>query len=90
MTPSSEKPDRPDPIRAFEVDMSPEAIDQRLRELGQLYELGKTFRDVRYIGPIVPKHSKEELLQLLAEYEAKMTPVHPPAGDASEHAADKS
>lgn len=36
--------------RTIEVDMSPEAIDQRLRDLGQLYKLGLSFRDVRYIG----------------------------------------
>ena len=32
------------------VDMSPEAIDQRLRDVGQLYKLWLSFRDIRILG----------------------------------------
>jgi hypothetical protein len=35
-----------------EVDMSPEAIDRRLRELAQLYRLGVEIRDARRIGKV--------------------------------------
>jgi hypothetical protein len=31
-------------------DMSPEAIDRRLRELGQLYKLGMAIQKAKYIG----------------------------------------
>jgi hypothetical protein len=34
------------------VDMSPEAIDRRLRELGQLYELGLEIRGARWLGTV--------------------------------------
>lgn len=34
------------------VDMSPEAIDQRLRDLGQLYELGIEIRSARWLGTL--------------------------------------
>lgn len=34
------------------VDMSPEAIDRRLRELGQLYELGMEIRSARWLGTL--------------------------------------
>ena len=34
------------------VDMSPEAIDRRLRELGQLYELGMSLQKARRIGKV--------------------------------------
>jgi len=33
-----------------QVDMSPEAIDRRLRELGQLYKLGMAIRQAKYLG----------------------------------------
>lgn len=39
------------------VDMSPEAIEQRLRDLGQLYELGVALRTARKIGTI--KNTRE-------------------------------
>jgi len=32
--------------------MSPEAIDQRLRDLGQLYELGIQIRSARWLGTL--------------------------------------
>ncbi len=32
--------------------MSPEAIDRRLRELGQLYELGIEIRTARWLGTL--------------------------------------
>ena len=34
------------------VDMSPEAIDQRFRELGQLYELGIEISGARWLGTL--------------------------------------
>ncbi|HYU31249.1 MAG TPA: hypothetical protein VEW48_03740 [Thermoanaerobaculia bacterium] len=34
------------------VDMSPEAIDRRLRELGQLYRLGMSLQKARRIGKV--------------------------------------
>lgn len=33
-------------------DMSPEAIDQRLRELAQIYMLGISLRDAKWLGPV--------------------------------------
>jgi hypothetical protein len=32
------------------IDMSPEAIDQRLRDLSQLHKLGLSLRDVQLVG----------------------------------------
>ena len=46
------------------VDMSPEAIDRRLRELSQLYELGLEIRGARWIGTV------EEIAQRTAEGKA--------------------
>jgi hypothetical protein len=34
------------------VDMSPEAIDRRLRELDQLYELGSSLQRAKKIGKV--------------------------------------
>jgi hypothetical protein len=34
------------------VDMSPQAIDRRLRELGQLYKLGMSLQKARRIGKV--------------------------------------
>ncbi len=34
------------------VDMSPEAIAQRLEELADLYEFWKSIRTANYIGPV--------------------------------------
>ena len=36
-------------------DMSPEAIDQRLRDLAQIYKLGMSLRDAKWLGPITLK-----------------------------------
>ena len=33
-------------------DMSPAAIDQRLRELAQIYKLGMSLRDAQWLGPV--------------------------------------
>jgi hypothetical protein len=38
--------------RAPRVDMSPAAIDRRLRELGQLYELGMSLQRAKRIGKV--------------------------------------
>lgn len=35
-------------------DMSPEAIDQRLRDLAQIYKLGMSLRGARWLGPVNP------------------------------------
>lgn len=44
--------------RTKTVDMSPDAIDRRLRDLSQLYELGMALRDAKRIGPIESKKNK--------------------------------
>jgi hypothetical protein len=36
----------------YKFDMSPEAIDRRLRELGQLYTLGMAIRQAKHIGKV--------------------------------------
>jgi hypothetical protein len=38
--------------RPSKVDMSPEAIDRRLRELGQLYKLGISLQKAKKIGKV--------------------------------------
>ena len=42
------------------VDMSPEAIDQRLRDLGQLYKLGMSLRDSKPLGRAVDLKPRAE------------------------------
>lgn len=37
------------------VDMGPDAIDARLREMSQLHRLGLSFRDARRVGRVNPK-----------------------------------
>jgi hypothetical protein len=39
-------------VRSIEVDMSPEAIDRRLRDLGQIYRLGKEIPHARRLGKV--------------------------------------
>ena len=34
------------------TDMSPEAIDQRLRDLAQIYKLGMSLRGAQWLGPV--------------------------------------
>lgn len=34
------------------VDMSSEAIDRRLRDLGQMYQLSRELANVRYLGKV--------------------------------------
>jgi len=34
------------------ADMSPEAIDQRLRDLAQIYKLGMSLRGAQWLGPV--------------------------------------
>ena len=46
MTPLIVPPDPKHP------DMSPEAIDRRLRELAQIYKLGMSLRDAKWLGPV--------------------------------------
>lgn len=38
--------------RRFEVDMSPEAIDRRLRDLAQIYRLGCSLKKARFLGKV--------------------------------------
>ena len=40
---------RPDK-KFYKFDMSPEAIDHRLRELAQLYKLGMAIQKAKYVG----------------------------------------
>lgn len=40
------------------VDMSPEAVDQRLREVSQLFKLGMSIREAKYLGTV--EELKEE------------------------------
>ena len=44
--------------RKFEVDMSPEAIDRRLRDLAQLYRLGCSLKEARRLGKVGDSKSK--------------------------------
>jgi len=39
-------------------DMSPNAIDQRLRELSQIYRLGMSLQGAKWIGPLNPSQSR--------------------------------
>jgi len=52
------------------VDMSPEAIDRRLRELSDLYDFGKELKKIRHLGPVNPEAriDFDELHRLLAIY----------------------
>ncbi len=38
--------------RIIKVEMSPEAIDRRLKDLAQLYKLGIAIRDARRLGKV--------------------------------------
>ncbi len=38
--------------RTIEVDMSPEAIDRRLRDVSQLYKLGQMIKTAKKIGKV--------------------------------------
>lgn len=42
---------RPDK-KLYQFDMSPEAIDRRLRELGQLYKLGMAIQKAKHVGKV--------------------------------------
>ena len=37
----------------------PEAVERRLRELAQLYELGQALREVRFVDPPRPERVRE-------------------------------
>ena len=43
---------RPETRERQVVDMSPEAIDRRLRTMGDLYKLGMSLRSVRWLGKV--------------------------------------
>jgi hypothetical protein len=45
--------------RNKEVDMSPDAIDRRLRDLAGLYRLGMSLKEAVYIGPVEEGQSNE-------------------------------
>jgi|GEM_PF-2309911 len=38
--------------KSYKFDMSPEAIDRRLRELGQLYKLGMAIQHAKHLGKV--------------------------------------
>ena len=42
------------------VDMSPEAVEQRLRDLSDLYELGMALRNARYLGTVEEVRRQEQ------------------------------
>lgn len=44
-------------------DMSPEAIDRRLRELSQIYKLGMSLRGAKWLGPVnaLPEGGESQL-----------------------------
>jgi hypothetical protein len=42
------------------ADIPPEQVEQRLRELAQLHELGMALRDVRFIDPQIPDRVREQ------------------------------
>lgn len=43
--------------------MSPEAIDRRLRELGQLFKLGMAIQKAKYIGKVRDFGQQENLIK---------------------------
>lgn len=45
------------------VDMSPEAIDRRLRDLAQIYKLGMSLRGAKWLGQVnaAPTQNRERL-----------------------------
>ena len=43
-------------IRSLEVDMSPDAIERRLRDIGQLH---KTWQSLRQFKEVIPPHLPE-------------------------------
>lgn len=43
---------------AERVDMSPEAVLRRLREVAQLYRLGKALAEAKLLGPVVVEGSR--------------------------------
>ena len=36
-------------------DMSPEAVERRLRDLSQIYKLGMSLRGAKWLGPVNPR-----------------------------------
>ena len=44
------------PPQERKIDMSPEAIDRRLREVAQLYRLGVEIRSARRLGKITDRN----------------------------------
>ena len=44
-----------------DVDMSPEAIDRRLRDVGQLYQLGLSLREAKYLGTVEELRDQGEM-----------------------------
>lgn len=53
---------RPDK-KQYQFDMSPEAIDRRLRELGQLFKLGMAIQKAKYIGKVRDFGQQENLIK---------------------------
>lgn len=47
----------------YNFDMSPEAIDQRLKELGQLYKLGMAIQRAKHIGKVEDFIKQENVMK---------------------------
>lgn len=46
-------------------DMSPAAIDKRLRDLAQIYKLGMSLRNAKWLGPVNPSSEDSQSAHLL-------------------------
>ncbi len=46
-------------------DMSPAAIDKRLRDLAQIYKLGMSLRNATWVGPVNPSSEDSQSAHLL-------------------------
>lgn len=46
--------------RTIEVDMYPEALDRRLRDVAQIYKLGKSIEKARPLGKVRDAPAKDE------------------------------
>ena len=55
--------------RKHAVDMSPQAIDQRLRDVGQLYQLWLSFQDIRILGRAEDFRPRREPGQAESDFE---------------------
>jgi len=49
--------EHPDPKHP---DMSPEAVERRLRDLSQIYKLGMSLRGAKWLGPVNPPANESQ------------------------------